>query len=76
MRKGFAAMPVERQKAIASQGGKAAHAKGTAHQWTGGEGGSARSAGAKGGQSVSQNRAHMAAIGKRGGQARATQRKS
>jgi uncharacterized protein len=32
--RGFASMTVARQQAIASKGGKAAHAKGTAHQWT------------------------------------------
>lgn len=33
-RKGFAAMSPEKQREIASMGGKAAHAKGSAHQWT------------------------------------------
>lgn len=32
--RGFAAMSPEKRRAIASKGGKAAHAKGTAHQWT------------------------------------------
>jgi uncharacterized protein len=40
-------MSPERQKEIASKGGRAAHAKGTAHEWTPEE---ARSAGRKGGQ--------------------------
>lgn len=44
--RGFASMSRERQREIASQGGKAAHAKGTAHQWTSDE---ARAAGRKGG---------------------------
>ena len=39
-------MSPEKVKAIASQGGKAAHAKGTAHQWTPAE---AAAAGRKGG---------------------------
>jgi general stress protein YciG len=34
MRRGFACMPVEARRRIASLGGKAAQAKGTAHQWT------------------------------------------
>lgn len=32
--RGFASMDPERQREIASQGGKAAHAKGTAHEFT------------------------------------------
>ena len=46
-RRGFAAMDPEKQRAIASMGGKAAHAKGTAHQFTSEE---ARAAGRKGGR--------------------------
>jgi general stress protein YciG len=53
-----------RQRAIASAGGRAAHAKGTAHEFTSDE---ARDAGRKGGEAVSQNREHMAAIGRIGG---------
>lgn len=44
--RGFASMDRARQKEIASKGGKAAHAKGTAHQWNSEE---ARAAGRKGG---------------------------
>lgn len=33
-RRGFAGMSREKQREIASKGGKAAHAKGTAHEWT------------------------------------------
>ncbi len=40
-------MSAEKQREIASKGGRAAHAKGTAHEWTADE---ARSAGRKGGQ--------------------------
>src|SRR5438552_2787877 len=36
-RRGFAAMDPERQREIASKGGRAAHEKGTAHEWTGEE---------------------------------------
>jgi general stress protein YciG len=46
-RRGFASMSPERQKEIASKGGRAAHEKGTAHEWTPEE---ARRAGRKGGQ--------------------------
>ena len=46
-RRGFASMSPEKQRDIASRGGKAAHRKGTAHQWSSDE---ARDAGRKGGQ--------------------------
>ena len=46
-RRGFASMSAEKQREIASKGGRAAHAKGTAHEWTSEE---ARVAGRKGGQ--------------------------
>jgi uncharacterized protein len=46
-RRGFASMTPEKQREIASKGGRAAHQKGTAHEWTSDE---ARSAGRKGGQ--------------------------
>ncbi|MEP6493670.1 MAG: KGG domain-containing protein [bacterium] len=65
--RGFASMDRDKQKEIASKGGKAAHAKGTAHEFDSGE---ARDAGRKGGVAVSRNREHMAAIGRRGGEAR------
>lgn len=45
-RRGFASMSPERQREIASKGGRAAHAKGTAHEWTAE---TARIAGRKGG---------------------------
>jgi general stress protein YciG len=63
--RGFAAMSPERQKQIASEGGRAAHKQGVAHEWNSDE---ARRAGRKGGQIVSQNREHMSEIGRRGGQ--------
>ena len=40
-------MSPEKQREIASKGGRAAHEKGTAHEWTADE---ARAAGRKGGQ--------------------------
>ena len=46
-RRGFASMSPEKQRDIASKGGRAAHQKGTAHEWTSDE---ARNAGRKGGQ--------------------------
>lgn len=66
-RRGFASMDPERQKEIASRGGRAAHEKGTAHEWSSDE---ARHAGRKGGVTVSRDRAHMAAIGREGGESR------
>ncbi len=33
-RRGFASMSPEKQREIASKGGRAAHQKGTAHEWT------------------------------------------
>jgi len=63
--RGFAAMSPERQRAIASEGGRAAHRQGVAHEWSSEE---ARQAGRKGGQIVSRNREHMSEIGRKGGQ--------
>ncbi len=65
--RGFAAMDPEKQRLIASKGGRIAHQRGHAHEFTPEE---AREAGRKGGQSVSRDRKHMAAIGKLGGEAR------
>lgn len=50
-RRGFASMDPAKQREIASKGGKAAHNKGTAHQFTTEE---ARVAGRKGGQARSR----------------------
>lgn len=63
--RGFAAMDREKQKRIASEGGRAAHRQGVAHEWSKDE---AREAGRKGGQIVSRNREHMSEIGRKGGQ--------
>lgn len=52
-RRGFAAMSAERQREIASQGGRAAHRQGVAHQWNREE---AREAGKKGGQASGRKR--------------------
>ena len=69
--RGFAAMDPERQKRIASEGGRAAHKQGVAHEWSRDE---AREAGRKGGQIVSQNREHMSEIGRKGGQSSGSKR--
>lgn len=45
--RGFASMDPQRQKEIASAGGRAAHKQGVAHEWSSDE---AREAGRKGGQ--------------------------
>jgi uncharacterized protein len=52
-RRGFAAMDPERQRQIASQGGRAAHQQGVAHEWSADE---ARQAGRKGGQNSGSKR--------------------
>ncbi len=62
--RGFAVMDDDKQREIASKGGRAAHEQGTAHEFDSEE---AREAGRKGGQTVSQNREHMAEIGRKGG---------
>ncbi|MBG9388534.1 KGG domain-containing protein [Caenimonas aquaedulcis] len=49
--RGFASMDPQRQREIASEGGRAAHEKGTAHEFTSEE---ARAAGRKGGQARSE----------------------
>ena len=69
--RGFASMDTSKQREIASKGGKAAHAQGRAHEFTADE---ARMAGRKGGEVVSRDRAHMALIGRAGGQARGRNR--
>jgi general stress protein YciG len=51
--RGFASMDRHKQREIASKGGKAAHQKGTAHEWTREQ---AREAGRKGGRSANRVR--------------------
>ena len=72
-KRGFASMDPAKQKEIASKGGRAAHAKGTAHEFTSDE---ARVAGRKGGEAVSRDRAHMSAIGREGGHSRGRARQA
>ena len=71
--RGFASMDPQRQREIASQGGKAAHEKGTAHEFNSEE---AREAGSKGGQAAHQkgtahefNSEEAREAGRKGGQA-------
>ena len=66
-KKGFAAMDAQTRREVASRGGKVAHARGHAHEFTPEE---ARVAGRLGGELVSRNRSYMAEIGRRGGRAR------
>ena len=63
--RGFASMDDDKQREIASKGGKAAHERGTAHEFDSEE---AREAGRKGGEAVSQDREHMSEIGRKGGE--------
>src|SRR5687767_15909348 len=70
--RGFASMDSHRQREIARKGGRAAHEKGKAHEFTPDE---ARAAGRKGGEKVSVNRRHMAEIGRRGGRSSAQRRR-
>jgi general stress protein YciG len=58
-------MSATKQRAIASEGGRAAHRQGTAHEFSSAE---ARQAGQKGGKRVSRDRRHMARIGRKGGE--------
>jgi general stress protein YciG len=60
--RGFASMDRQKQRDIASKGGKAAHQKGTAHEWTSEE---AREAGRKGGM-ASHRRKQQARDGENG----------
>lgn len=62
--RGFAAMSPEQRTAIARRGGRAAHAAGTAHEWTRE---SAAAAGRKGGLAASADRERMAELGRKGG---------
>ena len=64
---GFATLAPERQRELASLGGKKAHELKAAHEWTTE---TARSAGMKGGRAVSRDREHMRRIGAIGGKAK------
>jgi len=71
--RGFASMDSLKQREIARKGGRAAHVKGTAHEFTKDE---ARAAGRKGGERVSTNREHMSRIGRIGGKSSAGKRQA
>src|SRR5438105_15531117 len=71
--RGFASMDPQKQKDIARKGGRAAHEKGTAHEFTSDE---ARAAGRKGGERVSADRSHMSRIGRLGGKTSAGRRQT
>jgi general stress protein YciG len=61
--RGFASMDRAKQRDIASKGGKAAHQKGTAHEWTSEE---ARDAGRKGGLASHKRRREQMLAGSGG----------
>jgi general stress protein YciG len=63
-KRGFAAMDERQRREIAAMGGRAAHESGNAHEWNDHE---AAMAGRRGGEKVSRDRSHMAAIGRKGG---------
>jgi general stress protein YciG len=63
---GFAGLPKDVLKRLASKGGAASHKKGTGHRFTKEE---ASAAGKKGGLSISADREHMSRIGRAGGAA-------
>lgn len=58
-------MDPKRKREIASKGGKAAHERGRAHEFSSEE---AKAAGRKGGETISRNRTHMSQIGRKGGE--------
>jgi uncharacterized protein len=64
--RGFASMDRNKQREIASKGGKAAHQKGTAHEWTSEE---AREAGRKGGMASHRRKQEQQQPGGDGDQA-------
>ena len=65
--RGFASMDRAKQREIARKGGKAAHQKGTAHEWTSEE---ARDAGRKGG--IASHRRRREQMGGNAGETRNT----
>lgn len=61
--RGFASMTPERRRELASLGGKAAHEKGTGHEWTPDE---ARAAGSKGGLASTRRRTEAKKVARNG----------
>jgi general stress protein YciG len=72
-KRGFAVIDPEKAREIQRLGGQTAQRLGTAHTFTPEE---ARQAGKKGGRAISQNRSHMAEIGRKGGENSRKQRSS
>ncbi len=66
-KRGMAALTPERRREISRMGGLASSAKGVSHRW---DTSSARRAGQKGGSRISQDRDHMAEIGRQGAASR------
>lgn len=66
-RRGLESHPKSKRRAIAKKGGKAAQASGKAHRFTKKQ---LKKGGQAGGRKTSQNREHMAELGRRSGQAR------
>ena len=62
--RGFASMERSRQREIASKGGRAAHQKGSAHEWTSDE---ARAAGRKGGMASHRRKEESQGVTASGG---------
>ena len=63
-KRGFALLAPEDLRELARQGGTTSQANGTANRWTSE---SARVAGRMGGRTISRDREHMRAIGRKGG---------
>jgi hypothetical protein len=63
-KRGFALLAPEDLQELARQGGRASQANGTANRWTSE---TARVAGRMGGSTISRDREHMRAIGRKGG---------
>ena len=63
-KRGFASLTAEKRREIARRGGQTAQERGVAHRFTIEE---AREAGRKGGRTISRDRLHMSAIGRKGG---------
>ena len=63
-KRGFALLAPEDLQELARQGGRTSQANGTANRWTSE---TARVAGRMGGSTISRDREHMRAIGRKGG---------
>jgi general stress protein YciG len=68
--RGFAGMDAERQRQISAEGGRAAHRKGTAHEFDSEE---AREAGRKGGQASGGSRRRRSGSGENTGASESTE---